>query len=211
MTAKEIIEKIRAKVESLYDEANNYDDSRHYLGEVLSFLDTLQEQPVDWQKVAEAHAKDQPLGQDNDGNLVYLQEQPVDLEKEIENYAKSYNENGINLWDWEHTDDAYSDMIRGLARHFYELGKQSKKTGFPTTDEEMEEFLATHPNVEAPDKYKTPDWLFKQEHPVSEDLEEEIERMVKCEEEFMNFQCRSQLIGYMARHFAKWGAEHLKK
>ena len=42
-------------------------------------------------------------------------------------------------------------------------------------------------------------------------LEEEIDRIVKCEKEFMNFQCRSQLIGYMARHFAQWGAEHLKK
>lgn len=56
------------------------------------------------------------------------QEQPeVDLEKEIENYAKSYNENEINFWDWEHTDDAYSDMIRGLARHFYELGLNARK------------------------------------------------------------------------------------
>ena len=42
-------------------------------------------------------------------------------------------------------------------------------------------------------------------------LEEEIDRIVKCEKEFMNFQCRSQFIGYIARHFAKWGAEYLKK
>ncbi len=37
-----IIERIRAEVERLYDEANNYDDSRHYLGEVLSFLSDLE-------------------------------------------------------------------------------------------------------------------------------------------------------------------------
>lgn len=43
-----------------------------------------------------------------------------------------------------------------------------------------------------------------------EGLEEEIDRIVKCEKEFMNFQCRSQLIAYIARHFAKWGAEHFR-
>ena len=52
------------------------------------------------------------------------------------------------------------------------LGEREEQMGFPTTDEEMEEFLATHPKVEAPDKYKTPDWLFKQEQPVCEGLEE---------------------------------------
>lgn len=44
-----------------------------------------------------------------------------------------------------------------------------------------------------------------------EGLEEEIDRIVKCEKEFMNFKYKSQLIGYIARHFAQWGAEHLKK
>lgn len=32
---------------------------------------------------------------------------------------------------------------------------------FPTTDEEMEKFLANTPPVDVPDKYKNPDWLFK--------------------------------------------------
>lgn len=50
----------------------------------------------------------------------------------------------------------------------------------------------------------------KLEKPTSqdEDLEEEIERIVKCEKEFMNFKFKSQLIGYIARHFAQWGANH---
>lgn len=43
---------------------------------------------------------------------------------------------------------------------------QQEQPDFPTTDEQMKEFLATHPKVEVPDKYKTPDWLFKkQEQP----------------------------------------------
>lgn len=44
-----------------------------------------------------------------------------------------------------------------------------------------------------------------------EGLEEEIERIVKCEKEFMNFQFKSQLIGYIARHFAQWGTEHARE
>ena len=43
------------------------------------------------------------------------------------------------------------------------------------------------------------------------ELDEEIERIVEAEEKFIKFQVRSQLIKYVARHFAKWGAEHLKK
>ena len=325
-----IIEKIRAEVERLYDEANNYDDSRHYLGEVLSFLsdleksenpinptieklralikmqirreelnfaslggggktmnigalewvlkqldslqepidkwsnkerkarvkktgeivcgfmdgqghfdiptdhnefirynldelefDTLQEQPVDWQKVAEAHAKDQPLGQDNDGNLVYLQEQPVDLEKEIENYAKSYNENGINLWDWEHTDDAYSDMIRGLARHFYELGQQSKEQPLLPGFENEQPGIPGKDFVpvawcEALEQYGI--WRIERvEQPVCEGLEEEIQRFLSNATKMDKGEWKGKYpisemgFGVVARHFAQWGAEHLKK
>lgn len=41
------------------------------------------------------------------------------------------------------------------------------------------------------------------------DLEEEIERIIENEERFMKFQVKSQLIKYVARHFAEWGAIHL--
>ena len=43
---------------------------------------------------------------------------------------------------------------------------QQEQPDFPTTDEEIEKFLATLPKVEVPNKYKTPDWLWKkQEQP----------------------------------------------
>ena len=43
--------------------------------------------------------------------------------------------------------------------------KQDKiKRNFPTTDEEMKEFLATMKPVKLPEKYETPDWLFEQNH-----------------------------------------------
>lgn len=48
--------------------------------------------------------------------------------------------------------------------------KEQKPVDFPTTDEEVKEFLETHPKVEVPEKYKTPDFVFsKQEyesHPI---------------------------------------------
>ena len=70
---------------------------------------------------------------------------------------------------------------------------------FPTTDEEMKEFLATHPKVEVPERYKNPDWVFEQ--PVCEELEEEIKRYY----EDMDGDCR---YAQTARHFAKWQKQH---
>lgn len=43
------------------------------------------------------------------------------------------------------------------------------------------------------------------------DLEKEIERIIKNEDRFMKFQVKEQLIKYVARHFAEWGATHLDK
>lgn len=86
-------------------------------------LDTLQEQPVDWQKVAEAHAKDQPLGQDNDGNLVYLQEHPVceGLEEEITKwFAELDKKYGVTI------DFGCAD-IESTARHFAKWGAEHLK------------------------------------------------------------------------------------
>lgn len=43
---------------------------------------------------------------------------------------------------------------------------QQEQPDFPTTDKEIDIFLATHPKVEVPNKYKTPDWLWdEQERP----------------------------------------------
>ena len=45
------------------------------------------------------------------------------------------------------------------------LEKEQKPADFPTTDEEVNEFLKTHSKVEVPEKYKTPDFVFsKQEY-----------------------------------------------
>lgn len=60
MTNAELIKRIRREVDRLYDEANNYDDSRHYLGELDTFLSTLEAQepevkPEELKKAAEEY------------------------------------------------------------------------------------------------------------------------------------------------------------
>ena len=91
-----------------------------------------------------------------------LKEQPVELEKEIEGWF-----NRLDNKYCRNVEEYYGNDIEDTARHFYNLGRGSSEKsndhkGFPTTDEEMEEFLKNTPPVELPDKYKTPDWLFKQ-------------------------------------------------
>lgn len=58
---------------------------------------------------------------------------------------------------------------------------QQEQPDFPTTDEQIKEFLATHPKVDVPQKYKTPDWLWKQEQPEV-DLMKEIDEYMSCED-----------------------------
>lgn len=53
---------------------------------------------------------------------------------------------------------------------------QQEQPDFPTTDEQMKEFLATHPKVEVPEKYKNPDWLFKKQEQTEVDLEKEVKK-----------------------------------
>ena len=40
-------------------------------------------------------------------------------------------------------------------------------------------------------------------------LEEEIAHIIECEEKYMRFQFKNQLISYIARHFAKWQRNHV--
>lgn len=51
---------------------------------------------------------------------------------------------------------------------------QQEQPDFPTTDEQMKEFLATHPKIEVPEKYKNPDWLLKKQEQQEVDLDADI-------------------------------------
>ena len=77
---------------------------------------------------------------------------------------------------------------------------------FPTTDEEMQHFLATHKPVQVPDKYKTADWIFK-EQPVCDGLEEEIERYIRFNGNGYSVVLDDDDLRKLARHFAQWQRE----
>lgn len=74
--------------------------------------------------------------------------------EEAVQFFQELNENG---YQW--------DCIKGRP-----MKKEQKPVEFPTTDEEVKEFLETHPKVEVPEKYKTPDFVFKKQeyesHPI---------------------------------------------
>ena len=50
---------------------------------------------------------------------------------------------------------------------------------FPITDKDIKEFLATHPKVELPEKYKNLDWLFKKQEQPEVDLENYISNKLR--------------------------------
>lgn len=120
------------------------------------------------------------------------------------------------LIDWVKEGKTPEEKVQRKQAHsrFFELYDEylmQEQPEFPTTDEEVEKFLATAPNVELPKKYENPDWLFKKQAQPDVDLEMEIERIVKNEEKFMKFQVRHQLIGYVARHFYELARQKYEK
>lgn len=80
---------------------------------------------------------------------------------------------------------------------------QKEQPDFPTTDEQVKEFLATHPKIEVPEKYKNPDWLFKKQEQPEVDLE-------KAAEEYATTHLRNNEFPTADSAFiagAKWQAE----
>lgn len=69
--------------------------------------------------------------------------------------------------------DAYDDII------YFLDSLQQEQPDFPTTDEQVKEFFATHPKIEVPEKYKNPDWLFKKQEQPEVDLEREVKSYIK--------------------------------
>lgn len=65
--------------------------------------------------------------------------------------------------------DGYGGNLKWLLETIDSL--QQEQQDFPTTDEEIQMFLATHPKVEVPNKYKAPDWLWNEQEQPEVDLE----------------------------------------
>ena len=91
---------------------------------------------------------------------------------------------------------------------------QQEQQDFPTTDEQVKEFLAIHPKVEVPDKYKTPDWLFKKQEQQKVDLEEAYKEFCKdypfpWSSQYVNREYIDELCLSVARHFYELGQSQM--
>lgn len=82
---------------------------------------------------------------------------------------------------------------------------QQEQPDFPTTDEEIEIFLATHPKVEVPNKYKTLDWLWKKQEQPEVDLDEETETWISTHIKIENGGIRQVNIDELAKTVKEWG------
>ena len=97
-------------------------------------------------------------------------------------------------------------MEQRIILSFLSTLKEQPVKDFPTTDKEMADFLATHKPVQVPDKYKTADWIFK-EQPVSEGFDREFSKFsndVDAEHPFPI--CMDEYEDF-ARHFYELGRQ----
>lgn len=90
----------------------------------------------------------------------------VDVERLTKEIDNLYNKWCGNSTGFEVAEEGAS--IGTAESIFEEVRKtieflQQEQTDFPTTDEQMKEFLATRPKIKVPEKYKNPDWLFKKQ------------------------------------------------
>ena len=100
--------------------------------------------------------------------LAYLENQK---EQRQEPFSCGHENGKSTEWaelqsEFKNINEAFENGKKEVIDHpdKYGLTKQ-KPVDFPTTDEEVKEFLETHPKVEVPEKYKTPDPVFsKQEY-----------------------------------------------
>ncbi len=181
-----------------FDIPTDHNEFIRYNLDELEF-DTLQEQPVDWQKVAEAHTKDQPLGQDNNGNLVYLQEQPVmikwtgnNLKEVIEFTGKS-----PRFDEWFKTWDEYESYVHSHGNIFKLFNEDGTHLEVP-----VGAWI-----FKTPDGQNVPSTFLYQEQPVCEELGREMDRFFTSEE-YEEAEKAGFGEAHAARHFAQWGEEH---
>lgn len=105
----------------------------------------------------------------------------------------------------------YGDVLSAIT------SLQQDQPEFPTTDEEIEIFLATHPKVEVPNKYKTPDWLWKKLEQPEVDLKNEIiTQWSKCNPTDEGMGSEYAIIAVeqfaaIARHFYELGLKARKE
>ena len=115
----------------------------------------------------------------DDARMELIQQIKAEVERRIKRNKEEYAPDGLF---------EVQDNLAKLLSVLSDLEKSNSKD-FPTTDEEMAKFLATHPKVELPEKYKTPDWIFeKSEEPMNPTIEK-LRALIKMQirREELNF------------------------
>ena len=72
----------------------------------------------------------------------------------------------------------FKESVEYVRADLVEQPLLQEQPDFPTTDEQVKEFLATHPKIKVLEKYKNPDWLFKKQEQSEVDLEKEIDNFL---------------------------------
>lgn len=88
---------------------------------------------------------------------------------------------------------------------------QQEQPDFPTTDEQIKDFLATHPKIKVPEKYKNPDWLLNKQEQPEVDLDELINDFLLNNSEFLVERDSKAVVQKLARHFYKLGKNARKE
>ena len=81
-----------------------------------------------------------------------------------------------------------------------------EQSDFPTTDEQIKEFLATHPEIKVPEKYENPDWLFKKQDQPEVELEKFTEKIKTFQGRYKHPEIVSikGAMAFMARMFYQY-------
>lgn len=135
----------------------------------------------------------------------------IDADRLKEAVEKKYNSNDTVGDRWDLGYDTACEQILDIIDSF-----QQEQPDFPTTDEQIKEFLATHPKIKVPEKYKNPDWLFKKQEKPEVDLEKEIDA---CWRNWLSPSNQKEVEGVLpktefatyARHFYELGRKARKE
>lgn len=243
--AEKLKDEIKHLKIDVYDEAHQFDlGARSSLTFLESFIDSLQqEQPDNWN---DEYREDELLTRfafytyKDEDSVLYLSNVFVEetsrnkgfgtkilqaAEKVAETIGaitirlKVKRNSQANDWYRKHGYGylTFEGEYDWLEKNLEYLKPKQEQPDFPTTDEQVKEFLATHPKIEVPEKYKSPDWLFKNQEQPEVDLEKEIKQQIYARFYDLNGIAVIGTSGYaevkdmedIARHFAEWGAEHL--
>lgn len=208
--AEKLKDEIKHLKIDVYDEAHQFDlGARSSLTFLESFIDSLQQEKIDMGEVSDGYHTFNELYYYrmlyNAAFFNLLPKEWVHKSKRhhtgeecfgggwfivMANLPTGQVSNHYELKDWdlfkvpekEFADEWDGHTPQEAAERIKEY-LQQEPPDFPTTDEQIKEFLATHPKIEVPEKYKNPDWLLKKQEQPEMDFETEYAKFTNDPDE----------------------------